>query len=73
LPPDAVDPDLWRAVARLPRRQREAVALRYLADLTEAEIATVMRISEGAVSATLTRARRELAASLTDHTTEKTP
>jgi RNA polymerase sigma factor (sigma-70 family) len=71
--PEAVDPDLWRAVGRLPRRQREAVAFRYLADLTEAEIATVMRISEGAVSATLTRARRELAASLTDHVTEKTP
>jgi RNA polymerase sigma-70 factor (ECF subfamily) len=70
--PAEVDPDLWRAVARLPRRQREAVAFRYIADLTEAEIATVMSITEGAVSAALTRARRQLAACLTNPETEKT-
>jgi RNA polymerase sigma factor (sigma-70 family) len=69
---DTVDLDLWQAVARLPRRQREAVAFRYFADLTEAEIATVMSISEGAVSATLTRARRHLAECLTNQVTEKT-
>jgi RNA polymerase sigma factor (sigma-70 family) len=66
---DTVDPDLWRAVTGLPRRQREAIALRYVADLTEAEIATVMNITEGAVSATLTRARRHLAECLTNEAT----
>jgi RNA polymerase sigma factor (sigma-70 family) len=71
---DTLDPDLWRAVTQLPRRQREAIALRYVADLTEAEIATVMSITEGAVSATLTRARRHLAEILTNEVTatEKT-
>ena len=69
---DTLDPDLWLAVTRLPRRQREAIAFRYVADLTEAEIATVMSITEGAVSATLTRARRHLAECLTNEVTEKT-
>lgn len=69
---DTADPDLWLAVNRLPRRQREAIAFRYLADLTEAEIATVMSITEGAVSATLTRARRHLAECLTNQMPEKT-
>lgn len=32
---------IWRQVARLPPKQREAVGLRYLADLSHAEIAGV--------------------------------
>jgi RNA polymerase sigma-70 factor (ECF subfamily) len=38
-----------------------AVALRYLADLPEAEIATVMGVSRGTVASTLSSARRHLA------------
>jgi RNA polymerase sigma factor (sigma-70 family) len=33
----------------LAERQREAIVLRYYADLSEAEIAATMRISRGAV------------------------
>ncbi|MCD0453538.1 SigE family RNA polymerase sigma factor [Actinocorallia sp. API 0066] len=38
-----------RALHGLPPRQREALVLRYYADLSEAEIAAAMRISRGAV------------------------
>ena len=37
------------ALGRLPARQREALVLRYYADLSEAEIANAMGISRGAV------------------------
>src|SRR5215831_14047046 len=37
------------ALRELPDRQREAIVLRYYADLSEAEIATAMGISRGAV------------------------
>lgn len=68
-PPQAitVDPELWAAVADLPPRQREAVVLRYVADQTERVVATVLGISEGAVSSALVAARRTLAARLEDH------
>lgn len=41
--------DLVRALARLPKRQREVVALRYLADLDDAAVARTLGISTGAV------------------------
>jgi RNA polymerase sigma-70 factor (sigma-E family) len=41
--------DLIAALRRLPARQRETLALRYYADLSEAEIAEAMGISRGAV------------------------
>lgn len=37
--------DIWELVRRLPRKQREAVTLRYLGDLTNREIAAVMHTS----------------------------
>jgi RNA polymerase sigma-70 factor (sigma-E family) len=43
------------ALARLPRRQREAVVLRYYADLSEARTAKLMGISEGAVKSYCSR------------------
>ena len=63
---DPVDPrsELWAAVAELPARERTAVALRYLGDLTEPQIAEVMGIAVGTVGASLTSARRKLAAQL---------
>jgi RNA polymerase sigma factor (sigma-70 family) len=56
--------ELWAAVAALPERERTAVALRYLGDLTEPQIAQVMDIAPGTVGASLTSARRKLAAAL---------
>jgi RNA polymerase sigma-70 factor (ECF subfamily) len=54
------DHALWEAVGRLPRRQRTAIVLRYVADLPEADIATAMGIARGTVAATLSTARRRL-------------
>jgi RNA polymerase sigma-70 factor (sigma-E family) len=44
------------ALRDLPGRQREALVLRYYADLSEAEIAAAMRISRGAVKSHTARA-----------------
>ena len=48
------------AVQRLAARQRAAIALRYLADLTIADVARVMGCREGTVKATLHQALRTL-------------
>lgn len=61
--PDAY-PEVWDAVRGLPQRQRLAIVLRYVADLPEAEVADVMGVSRGAVSASLVAARGRLASSL---------
>jgi RNA polymerase sigma-70 factor, ECF subfamily len=54
------DLDLLAALRRLPRRQREALALRYWGDLSLAESARVMGVSEGALKQHLARARAAL-------------
>src|SRR5665213_4019708 len=46
---------LVEALQRLPRRQREAVTLRYLTDLSEIEVANVLEISRGSVKTHLHR------------------
>jgi RNA polymerase sigma factor (sigma-70 family) len=53
-----------QAVARLPRRSREVLALRYHLDMTDREIATVLHISRGTVSSTASRALAVLAREL---------
>ena len=64
--PAPAEPDdaLWAAVAALPPRARTAIALRYVADLSEAEMAHAMNISRGTVAATLHKARARLAEEL---------
>jgi len=47
---------MQRAVAALPRRQREVVVLRYYQDLPVAEVARILRISQGAVKSSTSRA-----------------
>jgi RNA polymerase sigma-70 factor (ECF subfamily) len=58
--------ELWDAVRALPPRARTAVALRYTAGLTEAEVAAAMHVAVGTASATLASARRALAAALAE-------
>lgn len=60
------DVDLWRAVAQLPAREREAIALRYAMDLTERAVAEAMGITPGAAAATLNSARTKLRRILTE-------
>jgi RNA polymerase sigma factor (sigma-70 family) len=52
------------AIGRLPRRQREAIVLRYYEELPVAEIAVLLGISPGAVSSALNRAHATLASAL---------
>jgi RNA polymerase sigma-70 factor (ECF subfamily) len=59
-PPPVSDPRVWEAVKGLPTRQRSAIALRYVLDLTEREVAETMGTSRGSASATLASARRNL-------------
>jgi len=48
------------ALARLPRRQRDAVALRYLADLSIDDVASTLGVSAGTVKQSVHRALRTL-------------
>ena len=52
------------ALRELPDRQREAIVLRYYADLSEAEIATAMGISRGAVKSHTARGMTALRTAL---------
>ncbi|WP_053207272.1 RNA polymerase sigma factor [Jiangella muralis] len=64
------DDALWTAVAALPERSRQVVAMRYVLDLTEPEIASTLGVTRGTVASTLSRARRQLAAALTHEETK---
>lgn len=52
--------DVLNALKRLPFRQRQATVLYYWGDFSTAAIATLMKVSEGAVRAHLTHARKTL-------------
>ena len=59
----ALSPDdeaFWSAVRALPKRQAQTAALRYLYELSVAEIAETLDISEGSVKQHLSRARTVL-------------
>lgn len=60
--PDAriADMALASALARLPRRQREIVVLRYLEGMSEEEVAKVLDVSLGTVKKNAFRARETL-------------
>lgn len=63
--------DVQRALASLPRRQREAVILRYYLQFDTTEIASALGIHEGTVKSTLFRARAALADALEMRDTEE--
>lgn len=58
LPPE--DKIFWDEVEKLPKRQAQALALRYIGDLSVREIARVMEIAEGTVRALLHQGRTRL-------------
>ncbi len=60
----AGDSRLWALVRALPEQQRWAVALHYVEDRPVAEVAAVLRCSEGTVKTHLSRARTALARQL---------
>ena len=51
---------LQRAIDRLPQRMRAAVVLRFFEDMTEAEVAEVLGVSQGTVKSTVSRAVAKL-------------
>jgi DNA-directed RNA polymerase specialized sigma24 family protein len=64
--------EAWLVVRDLPPRQRTAVVLRHVADLTEVDIASVMGVTRGTVSSTLAAAHRTLALRLDSERPEET-
>ncbi len=59
--PPTRDDELMAAVAALPPKQRAAVALRYLEDMSVSDIAAVLECSESTVNSHLHKARTTLA------------
>ncbi|MEU6088713.1 SigE family RNA polymerase sigma factor [Streptomyces sp. NPDC047085] len=51
---------MWRAIAKLPARQRAMVVLRYYEDLSEAQTADVLGVSVGTVKSAVSRALGKL-------------
>ena len=58
------DADVWRAVAALPKRQAQVIALMFLEHRTVAEVAQILECGENTVRTHLGRARRALAQQL---------
>jgi RNA polymerase sigma-70 factor (ECF subfamily) len=63
--------DVERALAALPRRQREVVVLRYYLQMATREVAEALGVHEGTVKSTLSRARSALAGALGETDTEE--
>lgn len=59
-----VDPDLWRALARLDRRTRAALVMTTLDGFTQEETAESLGVARGTVASWLARARPALQAAL---------
>jgi RNA polymerase sigma-70 factor (sigma-E family) len=55
---------VWEAIRALPERQRACTVLRYLEDMSEAQIADVLECSIGTVKSQLSKARSKLAGTL---------
>jgi RNA polymerase sigma-70 factor (sigma-E family) len=63
---DAERVDLHRALGTLPRRQRQVVLLRFVADMPEAAVASALGCSVGSVKAHASRGLAALRATLTE-------
>ena len=66
--PDASEQDaLWQMVRELPTRMRAVLVLRYYEDLSEAEIAAVLGVSQGTVKSQASKALAHLRSALPTH------
>lgn len=72
-PPAVFDLSLWAALRALPDRQRTAVALRYVLDLTQEQVAEAMQVSPGTAASTLNAARARLGDILRPELIEELP
>ena len=63
-PPSEDQVEVARALATLPRREREVAVLRYLLGFDTKETAAVLSVGEGTVKSSLSRARTHLAETL---------
>jgi len=68
-----VDETIWEPVRRLSDKQRHAVTLRFLGDLTHREIAEMMQTSEAAARRNVFEALRRLRSQLEPWPTTKRP
>jgi RNA polymerase sigma-70 factor (ECF subfamily) len=64
--------EVWDAIGRLSPRAQELVALRYVANLREPEIASTLGLAPGTVARGLHDARARLHQMLADHAEERT-
>jgi RNA polymerase sigma factor (sigma-70 family) len=71
-PPNEDHVEVARALSTLPRRQREVAVLRYLLEMSTAEVAAALAIGEGTVKSSLARARAHLVNTLAMHDDEVT-
>ncbi|MGI8428259.1 MAG: RNA polymerase sigma factor [Solirubrobacteraceae bacterium] len=70
-PLSIVDETIWGRVRRLPAKQRQAVMLRFLGDLSHREIAEVMQTSEAAARRNVFEALKRLRVDLESSPTSK--
>ena len=63
-PPTAESQAFWREVRRLPPRQSQVLVLRYIDELSVAEIAKILQIADGTVKVLMHQARTRLARQL---------
>ena len=61
---DPTSARFWAAVRALPERQRAAIALHYLDDLSIDEIAEILDVTAGTIKTSLFKARQSLAVTL---------
>jgi RNA polymerase sigma-70 factor (ECF subfamily) len=64
--PTVSDDRWWNAVRALPDRERAAVTLHYLEELSINEVADVLEVAPGTVKASLSHARQKLRITLSD-------
>jgi RNA polymerase sigma-70 factor (ECF subfamily) len=66
-----VNAEFWAEVRRLPRRQKQVIALHYIYDMAVSEIAETVGCAEGTVKVHLSRGRATLAQRMSERQEEQ--